>query len=331
MSHLFNVYVGKKNGFISVDGRLVVPLIYEASSEFSDGLAAVAILDPSGRKDRQTKEPLLKWGFIDSTGEMVIEPRFDGAGPFADGRAVVRVGKGWGYINVKGEFICPPEFQMAHAYSHGLGVVDLGKTRRVLDVDGRTLFETDAARIGPSGEGLLVQEKRRKWSYLHPDGTTAFDLTCSAAGPFSEGLATVLVKGKLGYIDNTGTFLIKPQFAQAGDFHDGLAYVERFQPGKHDFSKRQLWGYVNRQGDAPFPGEFVDVCRFSEGLSPVKRLSRKYFSYIDTAGNDVIERVDCKHAQHFEHGLAWVCLDEYTCDFGYINRQGAFVWKSVAK
>ena len=69
-----------RDGFIDESGDLVIPMIYQSASDFSEGLAAVSIRDIEWE---------LKWGFIDRYGNEVIPFIFDYANSFSDGHATV--------------------------------------------------------------------------------------------------------------------------------------------------------------------------------------------------------------------------------------------------
>ena len=49
-------------------------------------------------------------------------------------------------------------------------------------------------------------------------------------------------------------------------------------------------------------------------------------NYIDTTGRVVIAGIRCAYAGPFTQGLARINSDRGGAKFGYINRQGAFVW-----
>src|SRR5687767_208307 len=70
--------VQEKNlvGYIDESGKVVVPLVYQATLPFSEGLAAV-------RKDNL-------WGFVDEHGVIVIAPAFEDARQFSAGLAPIK-------------------------------------------------------------------------------------------------------------------------------------------------------------------------------------------------------------------------------------------------
>ena len=71
-------------GFINSSGRLIVPLQFETSRGFQEGMCAVW---QGG-----------KWGFINLQGVVIIAPTFEDVSDFSDGLAAVKTEGKWGYI-----------------------------------------------------------------------------------------------------------------------------------------------------------------------------------------------------------------------------------------
>jgi WG containing repeat len=97
---------GEHYGFIDLQGRIVVPLVFESANDgFHGGLTSVS---KAG-----------KWGYIDRNGEVKIPFRFDEAGPFYGvGLAPARIGKQTGFIDRSGNFRIPL------SYSHSPGFIN---------------------------------------------------------------------------------------------------------------------------------------------------------------------------------------------------------------
>ena len=62
-----------KHGFVTKEGKLVIPLIYDDALHFTEGMAAV-------KKDG-------KWGYLDSTGKELVPLEYSDANSFTDGLA----------------------------------------------------------------------------------------------------------------------------------------------------------------------------------------------------------------------------------------------------
>jgi hypothetical protein len=79
-----------KSGFVDENGKLVVPLIYESTSNaFSDGVCWV-----QGKGG--------KYGYIDKSGKLIIPFQYDQAQDFKNGIAEIRKGEIWSKIDKRG-------------------------------------------------------------------------------------------------------------------------------------------------------------------------------------------------------------------------------------
>ncbi len=83
--HLAPVPTERGIAFVDRTGRIVIRPQFCDTSGFSDGLAAVQVLDKYERCGRDNG-----WGYIDHTGRFVIKPQFSEARMFVGGLAVAR-------------------------------------------------------------------------------------------------------------------------------------------------------------------------------------------------------------------------------------------------
>src|SRR5262249_9095623 len=86
-----------KAGFIDTKGHIRIPMRFNGTFGFSEGLAAVLVGD--------------RWGYIDTAGTMVIQPQYFHAEPFVDGLALVDDGKFWSYIDAHGAVVLDDVFR----------------------------------------------------------------------------------------------------------------------------------------------------------------------------------------------------------------------------
>jgi hypothetical protein len=99
------VYRGEKSGYLDLEGKIVIPFVYDGVSRFSDGLAAV-------RKGE-------KWGYVDRNGRVVIPLQFDRAGEFSSGLAPAKLGDKSGFVDRSGKFAFSLEFDYAPGFLTG--------------------------------------------------------------------------------------------------------------------------------------------------------------------------------------------------------------------
>jgi hypothetical protein len=204
-------------------GKEVIPLEYEAASDFHEGKAVVKNKDGSysliGLAGKIIKtypytfvgdygEGLLafqkteggKFGYIDEQGEIVVGPQFSEAKMFIEGRAIVNVSedfKGhYGLIDREGHFMIKPNYQSL--LSLGEGRVAIGKAIRaerpyvgslyaIADIDGHIL-------TGFIYNGLTKFVEGRASAY-NEQSTFFIDIN----GKRIESLPTVLGSGELHF------------------------------------------------------------------------------------------------------------------------------------
>ena len=92
-----------KTGYLDLQGKVTIPIVYDGGLSFSEGLAAV-------EKDD-------KWGYIDRDGKLVIPFKYDTAGLFGNGLAAIQLGKQSGFINKTGELVFELPFTDASGFT----------------------------------------------------------------------------------------------------------------------------------------------------------------------------------------------------------------------
>jgi hypothetical protein len=100
--HLTLINFGNRWGFVDDAGRPVIYPEFAAARSFSEGLAAVRLID--------------KWGYINTQGEFAIAPLYDACGDFHSGLAPVSWYRRWGFIDPQGRFVIQPRYQEARQF-----------------------------------------------------------------------------------------------------------------------------------------------------------------------------------------------------------------------
>ena len=179
---LYPIEQGRKIGFITSRGKVVVRPQFGAVGEWSEGLLRVNVGGVHGLGG--------KWGFISTQegGKFVINPKYDGAGDFSEGYAAVRsggeIGGLWGFIDKAGRLACDYQFCSVGRVSQGLVRVKVG--------------------------GKLTGRIVGKWGYLSPEKRWKFVLNpvYDEASDFTvDGIASVRIGRKSGWIDKKGEFV----------------------------------------------------------------------------------------------------------------------------
>jgi hypothetical protein len=114
-----------RNGYLDLQGKVAIPLVYDAGRRFSGGLAAV-------RKGG-------KWGYVDPAGRVVISFEFDEAGEFGNDLAPARIGTRTGFINKSGRF----SFDLSFKYAPGFLTGDAESNLLIADADVSRFWTTD--------------------------------------------------------------------------------------------------------------------------------------------------------------------------------------------
>ena len=110
---------GIKTGYLSVSGRMAIPLSRRGSYEFAGGLALAYEYVDDGLG---AKKPL--YGYINVSGDWAIRPKFERAEFFfSEGLACVKFNGLWGYVDVRGEFAIEPKYARAENFKDGTAVV----------------------------------------------------------------------------------------------------------------------------------------------------------------------------------------------------------------
>ena len=154
-----------KQGFLDLEGREIIPCIYDEIGAFKMGrtLARLGnhygIIDTLGavvlpiEYDNNTAkgnkyvyydslaliEQNGKLGYVDLEGNLVIPLNFTEAYHFSQGLAPVLFKGSWGYINTRGDIYLPFVFDMASPFQWGRAEVFFQGRRYKIDLQGRCL------------------------------------------------------------------------------------------------------------------------------------------------------------------------------------------------
>ena len=103
--------IGKDNkvGYAVINGKIVIPVIYDEGLTFSEGYTAVRIKNT--------------WIYLDSTGKQISDAQYEDAANFHNGRSAVMKGGLYGYIDVTGKVVIEFQFSYARSFSEGLAPV----------------------------------------------------------------------------------------------------------------------------------------------------------------------------------------------------------------
>lgn len=236
-------------GYVDYEDNLVIPLLYEEASEFSEGLAAV-------KQDG-------KWGYINGEGKIIIPFQFARAETFSEGFAVVE-----GFEYYKSIWDESAQREVRH-YFQKQNIDDTPEDLGSWKVATETL-----GYINKKGELLKVE--------------IGNDLSIIRADSFSEGRAHLKCYNNEWYnehfeeyyIDTEGKIIIKLGESARG---------ESFSCGKAAVSNHlNQWGYINLEGKLVIPYQYQEfaLMDFKDGYAIVKK--NNLYGRIDMNGKEVV-------------------------------------------
>ncbi len=177
---LLNVQINDKWGFVDREGKIVIPVIFNETLTFSEGLAAVEFANGKNQ-----------WGFIDKSGKTVISPQYEEARYFKDGLALVKIDDKYGFIDKRGNMVIEPKYEWSYYFSEGLAAVRYKGKWGFIDKKGRYVVKPKYDEV---------------WSFTN-------GLAGVSIGKWEGGLGyhrMPTYNGKWGYIDKTGKVIWKP-------------------------------------------------------------------------------------------------------------------------
>lgn len=344
----FPIREGRKFGFISRAGKVVIPPQYDSVGPFREGLARVIVGNLTG--------------YIDFDGRIVVKPQYGNGTDFQKGRAVVRLDDAYIVIDREGAVVNKVPYRPLGDYHQDLLVVIKYKPTAYgfIDRDGKVVIEPHflPSSAFPDDGGLAKGGENREWCYFDKTGKVIirvpFGERPEDAAMFKEGLLRMKEGFYWGYKGIDGKWHLPPKYDAAEDFEEGMARVE--EQGKWKIINREgkeinpkdlpkirpvapmaeglrlatdgsRMGWVDSQGKPAFALRvYGKAYSFSSGRARIQ-LDQLY-GYLDKTGNLIIPN-RFSTAADFEDGLAWVMDKDGT--MGYIDTPGAFVWKMAGR
>lgn len=297
------VEINNEYGYINNRWELVIPIKFDFTEKFSEGLAIITLKDQ-------------RIGAINKKGDLIIPPdNYFTLNSFSDGLAIFQKinGKGQGAINKNGDIVVPPNFENINNFSQNRAIVEQNRNYGVIDKSGNYIVVPDSKyeSIWDYTEGLAMFKQNGKYGFFDLNGEVKIKPKYDGAGTFKEGLAYVRIDNMYGYIDTNGSFIIQPKLEYASNFKNGFAKMK----------KGNNYGFINQKGEFVIPANFKFVRDFSDGLAAIN-LDDKW-GYINKSGKIVIEP-QFKSVKPFLRGLA--AVRSFDGSFVYINKKGEMIF-----
>lgn len=288
-------------GFIDIEGKEIIPVIYNSTRNFNNGFVATYLNN--------------KWGFIDKSGQIVIPFIYDDAKKIQEGLAVVKKNNKWGYVDVEGNRCIDFAYDDAWEFIDGLAKIQIEDKFGIINFLGVNKipckyfslgnFVEDFSIVAVYRDGGSKQYGRIKYEYkygfVNKYGWSTSLCIYDEVENFKNGIAKVRLDKKWGLIDKNGEVIVSCIYDKIDDFNEDLAKVKYNTGLYQDLDK---FGFIDKEGKETIPLIYDEVDSFHEGLAGVKM--EHLWGYIDSNGKLIIPFKFDKITP-FSEGLAIVC------------------------
>ncbi|HYG37583.1 MAG TPA: WG repeat-containing protein [Cytophagales bacterium] len=149
----------KKEGFVDVNGKVVIEPQFQSVGYFSDGLAWAKTVDE-------------KVGFLNKQGEWVIEPQFTAAKNFdaKSGLARVKVADSWQFVDKTGKVMTLNDAESFDDFKEGLCSGKKGGKIGFYDNTGKWVIEPQFEGVRDFKNGFAAAKSGGKWGMIDRSG-----------------------------------------------------------------------------------------------------------------------------------------------------------------
>lgn len=196
---LYPYQQGDYTGFIDERGKFVIAPVYDAATDFYEGLSVVTKGDSVFFVNKENINP--------------FEKVFTDAHVFTDGMAPVKINNKWQFINRQG-LVASRQYDEINEQSEELYVVKLNDRYGALDRFGQPVIEPHFDKLG---------DFKNDYAYYIENGTYGFVSKTGVQhkaefewiSDFGEDRTAIIKqKGKYGIVDANGNKILEPQFDQ---------------------------------------------------------------------------------------------------------------------
>ncbi len=184
-------------GFIDEAGKIIIKPMYDAATDFYEGLAVV------NKNDTVF--------FINKNNENTLEKTFTDAHVFKDGIAPVKQGNKWHFINRQGQ-----EFQKyydeVNEISDDVYVVKIAGKYGALSRYGQPLIEPVYDKLGDFKNDYAYYSENGLYGYISKNGTKSKAEFEWISDFDTEQIALFKQNGKFGLLNSAGKKVLEPQF-----------------------------------------------------------------------------------------------------------------------
>lgn len=304
-------------GWMTLEGKPVIPAEYESVGFFRDGLAWV---EKNGR-----------YGYVNKANELVIDFRYTGANDFEKGRAIVEIDDKYGIIDRSGELIFPvvyndlgqfsedliyaqkdslygyidqqgfqrikPEFTEAFSFAGGRAKVKVGELDAFIDPYGSYMVPPLYEEVEFFNDSILTFTDGEFMGLMNRRGQIIAQPVYEAIAPLANDRSLFIKDDKVGYFNGKGAEAIPAQFDAFPNVQDGAFkgnYAKAQKAGKS--------GIIDRSGKPVVPFQYTSLGDVGT-LIAFEKAGK--WGYIDLT-NKVVLPAAYERAETFSDGLGIV-------------------------
>lgn len=233
-------------GFINSLGERVIPTVYDAADDYTDGYAVVS-------KDN-------KYGVIDTNGNFTIPAEYEFIYYLGDGFFQVKNKDGKaGVLSSAGETIIQMNFDNVFHLQKNYFMVESEGLSGCYDVTGKQIYPASSQMQLFFVQGRSLVSKDSKTGMIDTTGKYIFPAEYDSIGYFFNGYTTLYKNGVYGAADSTGKIIVAPHYIELRPFLNGYAV----------FRKKGKFGFLNSSGQVIAEPEYEDLGAF---VDPDRRL-----------------------------------------------------------
>lgn len=229
------------NGFINKSGTVIIPLKYENSCDFHEGIAAVK---SNG-----------KWGFINDKGQTIIPFEYQEARNCYNGIIPVKKNNKWIFINKNKTVLAETNYYDIKDFdTNGLAEFIISKNqenyRGLINTEFHEVIIPEYKRIDQYGDNYSVTNENRLEGYFDKKGNITIPVIYENIEHNSDNLKHILINEKYGLINSkTNKIIVDPKYDYILSFPNSFASIRL----------GEKWGIVDENGKEIIPIEYEEL------------------------------------------------------------------------
>jgi len=284
-------------GFADKNGKVILPPKFEFIDNFESGTAVIL-------------ENKLA-GMIDSTGNVIIQPRYDELYRFDQQHYVFQQNGLKGLLRTNGEIAVAPNYTIIDYFNNGLAAVYRSGHWGFINIQGEEVIPCSFSVIQePFYTDTATALTATEWFLLHGNDTLQLPSYENVLPYF--GYAAAFQRNEhWGFLNSFGEESIEAKFVEIVYSPGSLVFGKIEHPEKGD-----IWSVINQRGIEISKERYIDIVRFSEGLSAVQ--TSEGWGFIDKNGIEIIlPKYD--EVRNFSQGRAAVMKNGH---WGVVDKNG---------